>query len=243
MQVPYSGFGIAARALAMHALVRVVRTASFLAVVMPNARSPKCYERKFAPPPDGMWDYMVAGFKSLRGSGGCNDLILRFSSPALPLEQKATLWAHTASGGLLCRSASALDQLEIAAHQCPFAQNLSTAKMSRCACSGHGCTWMMTVMTFWTFYPHGPMKYVFIAAYIQSSIRTAMEGWHYSVDFVLPAALCWYMYRDLAWVYPVGAAVPARRAGAPADPVSRQALVIVLVAVGFVILNAFFLGA
>jgi hypothetical protein len=61
----------------MHAAVRVVRTIAFLSVVMPNARSPHCYASRFPPVPDGMWEYFMAGSKAIRGSGGCNDLILR----------------------------------------------------------------------------------------------------------------------------------------------------------------------
>jgi hypothetical protein len=110
-------------------------------------------------------------------------------------------------------------------------------------CSGHGCAWMITVMTFWTFYPYGPMKYVVMLAYLQSSVRTALEGWHYSVDFLLPAALCWYIYRDLDWVYPQSIVLPQRKADCPPDPVSRVALVIVMSAIAFLLINAFFVGA
>ena len=77
VQVPYSGFGIAARGLAMHAFVRVVRTFAFLAVVMPNPRSPRCFASRFKPVPEGWWEYLKAGAFAVRGSGGCNDLILR----------------------------------------------------------------------------------------------------------------------------------------------------------------------
>ena len=102
---------------------------------------------------------------------------------------------------------------------------------------------MIAVMTFWTFYPHGPVKWALSAAYVQSSIRTAVEGWHYSVDFILPAALCWYVYRDLAWVYPQNAVLPQRPADAPPDPASRLALGAVVLALAFVMINAFFVGA
>jgi hypothetical protein len=61
----------------MHILVRIIRTASFLAVVIPNARSPRCYADRFPPVPQGMWNYIVTGYKSIRGGGGCNDLIMR----------------------------------------------------------------------------------------------------------------------------------------------------------------------
>ena len=102
---------------------------------------------------------------------------------------------------------------------------------------------MMVVMTWWTFYPHGPAKWVFAAAYVQSSIRTSLEGWHYSVDFVLPAALCYYIHRDLAWVYPVSKVLPERPVGSVPDPMHRVAVGAAVTAIGFAVLNAFLLGA
>jgi hypothetical protein len=76
-QIPYSGFGIASRALLMHAIVRVIRTVSFLAVVLPNSKTANCYARRFPRVPDGMWEYILTGISTLKGFGGCNDLILR----------------------------------------------------------------------------------------------------------------------------------------------------------------------
>lgn len=98
-------------------------------------------------------------------------------------------------------------------------------------------------MTYWTFYPHSAAKWVFAAAFVQSSIRTSIEGWHYSVDFVLPAALCYYMYRDLAWVYPASKVLPERPAGSAPDPVNRLAVGTAVAAIGFAMLNAFLVGA
>lgn len=96
VQVPYSGFGMAGRALAMHAAVRVVRTVAFLSVVMPNARTPRCYAQRFPPVPDGMWDYFVAGANAVRGSGGCNDLILRRARSATRLQLRSSLRVESA---------------------------------------------------------------------------------------------------------------------------------------------------
>lgn len=101
----------------------------------------------------------------------------------------------------------------------------------------------MAVMTYWTYYPYGPLKYLFVAAYLQSSIRIAVEGWHYSVDFVLPAALSYYLYRDLDWVYPVSVPLPERKPGSPPDPVNPLAVGAAVAGFGFVLLNAFFFGA
>jgi hypothetical protein len=102
---------------------------------------------------------------------------------------------------------------------------------------------MMPVMTLWTYYPYGPVKYLFIAAYVQSSIRTSIEGWHYSVDFVLPAVLCYYMYKDLDWLYPAAIPLKERKPGFPPDPVNRVAVVTAVASIGFVLLNAFLVGA
>ena len=98
-------------------------------------------------------------------------------------------------------------------------------------------------MTFFTFYPHGPVKYVIALAYVQSSIRTAVEGWHYSVDFVLPAVLCWYMYRDLDWVYSAKDVLPKRSKSDCADPLNKKALVAIGAGMAVVVINAFFVGA
>lgn len=77
MQIPYSGFAVASRALLMHCAVRVVRTVAFLSVVIPHPKHTNCYAGKFPPVPDTMSEYILAGIGSIRGSGGCNDLIMR----------------------------------------------------------------------------------------------------------------------------------------------------------------------
>lgn len=99
------------------------------------------------------------------------------------------------------------------------------------------------VMTIWTFYPYGPLKYVAALAYAQSAMRTSIEGYHYSVDFILPAVLCVLVYRELAWVYPASAAMPPRKGGGPQDQVSRGTLAVVAAAVVFLAVNMFFVGA
>ena len=77
VQIPYSGFAVASRALLMHCTVRVVRTIGFLAVVIPHPKHTNCYAGKFPPVPDTMYEYILAGMAAVRGSGGCNDLIMR----------------------------------------------------------------------------------------------------------------------------------------------------------------------
>ncbi|GIL63460.1 hypothetical protein Vafri_17498 [Volvox africanus] len=75
-QVPYSGFGIMARVVLTVAASRVLRMACFMATVLPNPR-PGCYRRRFPPVPPGLWDTIKLGYTTIRGFGGCNDLIFR----------------------------------------------------------------------------------------------------------------------------------------------------------------------
>jgi hypothetical protein len=76
-QVPYSGFGLMARWCASIACGRLLRVACFLTTVLPSPR-PGCYSRRFPPPPDTLKETLRVGFTTLRGTGGCNDLIFRF---------------------------------------------------------------------------------------------------------------------------------------------------------------------
>jgi hypothetical protein len=62
----------------MHIIIRIVRTVGFLSVVLPHARNPKCYASRFPPVPETMKEYIWTGISTLKGFGGCNDLILRF---------------------------------------------------------------------------------------------------------------------------------------------------------------------
>ncbi|GFR39788.1 hypothetical protein Agub_g273 [Astrephomene gubernaculifera] len=73
-QVPYSGFGLMSRVVLTHCVSRLLRMACFLSTVLPNPR-PGCYRRRFPPPPDGLWETIKAGYTTIRGFGGCNDLI------------------------------------------------------------------------------------------------------------------------------------------------------------------------
>lgn len=100
----------------------------------------------------------------------------------------------------------------------------------------------MTVVTIWTYYPYGILKYVVWMAYIQTSLRTAVEGWHYSVDFIIPAVLCWFIWKDLDWVCPQSQTV-SMRFTSQRDPLSKTALLVIVAAVVFCIINAFFVGA
>jgi DNA mismatch repair protein MutS2 len=74
-QVPFSGFGMMSRFFAATVVGRLVRVAAFCATVLPNPR-PGCYARRFPPPPGDAWGVLREGFKQLRGTGGCNDLVV-----------------------------------------------------------------------------------------------------------------------------------------------------------------------
>jgi hypothetical protein len=101
---------------------------------------------------------------------------------------------------------------------------------------------MMTVVTITTFYPYGYLKYVVWAAYIQTSLRTAIEGWHYSVDFLLPAVLCWFVWRDLAWVYPTTAVVETERRNVQ-EGTRRMIMVVLIIVIAVSVVAAFFVGS
>ncbi|GIL95001.1 hypothetical protein Vretimale_1112 [Volvox reticuliferus] len=63
-----------ARVVLTVAASRVLRMACFMATVLPNPR-PGCYRRRFPPVPPGLWDTIKLGYTTIRGFGGCNDLI------------------------------------------------------------------------------------------------------------------------------------------------------------------------
>lgn len=39
---------------------------------------PGCYAARFPPPPEDWWTMVKVGFTTLRGNGGCNDLLFRY---------------------------------------------------------------------------------------------------------------------------------------------------------------------
>lgn len=73
-QVPYSGFGIMARVTLTICCSRALRVVCFMSTVLPSPR-PGCYARRFPPAPDGLWDTLKLGYTTIRGFGGCNDLV------------------------------------------------------------------------------------------------------------------------------------------------------------------------
>lgn len=75
-QVPYSGFGMMGRVVLTIGISHMIRVICFLVTVVPSPK-PGCYAHRFPPVPDNWWDFIIVGFDSMKGSGGCNDLIFR----------------------------------------------------------------------------------------------------------------------------------------------------------------------
>lgn len=73
-QVPYSGFGMMSRVLTALGVGRLLRVACYMCTVLPSA-IPRCYQRRFPPVPGTFWGVVRVGFSTLRGFGGCNDLL------------------------------------------------------------------------------------------------------------------------------------------------------------------------
>lgn len=75
-QLPgHAGFGIASRVLLTLACAFALRPLFFLCTVLPSAM-PGCYAARFPTPPPTHWrDFVAVGFASVRGQGGCNDLV------------------------------------------------------------------------------------------------------------------------------------------------------------------------
>lgn len=66
--------GLALRALATFATVRVIRTISFLLTVLPS-QNPNCYRQHFPLPPNDWISWLMIGMQP-QTHGGCNDLII-----------------------------------------------------------------------------------------------------------------------------------------------------------------------
>lgn len=73
-QVPYSGFGMAARFMDTIAWTHALRTVAFMVTVLPNPRR-GCYATNFPPVPKTIAEFIAVGFSAKRGSG-CNDLVI-----------------------------------------------------------------------------------------------------------------------------------------------------------------------
>ena len=55
--------------------------------------------------------------------------------------------------------------------------------------SGHGIVWALTPLLFQAYCPNTPLTALLWVAYIQTSIRTALEKQHYSVDMILAGVI------------------------------------------------------
>ena len=63
------------RVAACIGISRIIRSIAFLLTILPSPR-PGCYIRRFPAVPDSWSQYLRIGFGQLRGSGGCNDLVI-----------------------------------------------------------------------------------------------------------------------------------------------------------------------
>lgn len=66
--------------------------------------------------------------------------------------------------------------------------------------SGHGIIIAWVPCVYQTFYRHKYAGYVIWGAYIQHSLRTTYERWHYSVDMILAGVvmyLFFYLFRNV----------------------------------------------
>ena len=99
----------------------------------------------------------------------------------------------------------------------------------------------MAVASVWTYYPNGVSRYVLVLAYIQTALRTAVEGWHYSVDFILPPVVSWFMWKDFDWMCPLHTMIPVRKPG-DVDPVNKLAVSGAFLGIAFGVVCGFFIG-
>ena len=74
-QTRFSGFGLMSRVMATMFLSRSLRVICFSATILPSPR-PGCSLRRFPLKVPNTWfGILLAGYKEIRGFGGCNDLI------------------------------------------------------------------------------------------------------------------------------------------------------------------------
>lgn len=73
-QVAYSGFQIMSRFLLTCVISRSIRCVCFMLTVLPNPK-PGCYMKRFPPVPQSFLEFLLVGFRKMKGTGGCNDLI------------------------------------------------------------------------------------------------------------------------------------------------------------------------
>jgi hypothetical protein len=206
---------------------RLIRVACFMTTVLPNPR-PGCYSRRFPPPPESAWESLRVGFTTLRGTGGCNDLIFRWG------RRSGAGGGGWRPGGFAVQEGAARG-LRAAAPAAPQAATHPGPAPPRPPRSGHGAFWTLTPLMLSSYYPrHRWVVALVWVALVQSSIRDFLEHMHYSVDMLLAVVVTSAVWGWARPVYPEAGPLPRRPPGAPPDPSSP----FVLGVVGFGLLTA-----
>ncbi|KAG2448945.1 hypothetical protein HYH02_005702 [Chlamydomonas schloesseri] len=203
-QVPYSGFGIFSRAVLTIAASRVLRMACFMCTVLPNPR-PGCYGRRFPPVPATVWETIKAGYTTIRGFGGCNDLIFSGHGAFWVLAPLAFRTYYPAPPRRL---------------RLPGGLRSWPGWLRRLRLPVPGLRLRLSTAVLWLALAH-------------ASVRDVLDRQHYSVDMLLAVVVTWAVWDWLEWVYPAGRAVLPRRApGSPPDPLNPAVLGLILVCLG-----------
>ncbi|KAG2444775.1 hypothetical protein HXX76_001518 [Chlamydomonas incerta] len=204
-QVPYSGFGVFSRVVLTIAASRVLRMACFMCTVLPNPR-PGCYSRRFPPVPATAWETLKAGYTTIRGFGGCNDLIF------------------SGHGAFWVLAPLAFRTYYPAAPRRLLPAGLSAALRRRLPAALRGP---------WRLLPGLRLRLstaVLWLALAHAAIRDVMDRQHYSVDMLLAVVVTWAVWDWLEWVYPAGRAVlPRRPPGSPPDALNPAVLALIIV--------------
>eukprot|EP00198_Chlamydomonas_reinhardtii_P000275 XP_001689610.1 predicted protein [Chlamydomonas reinhardtii] len=210
-QVPYSGFGMFSRVVLTIAASRVLRMACFMCTVLPNPR-PGCYSRRFPPVPATAWETVMAGYTTIRGFGGCNDLIFSGHGAFWVLAPLAfrTYYPAAPSRMLPAGLLAALRRRWL----------LLPAALQRVWRLLPGLRLRLSTAVLWLALTH-------------ASLRDVLDRQHYSVDMLLAVVVTWAVWDWLEWVYPAGrVALPRRPTGSPPDPLNPAVLALILVCLG-----------
>jgi hypothetical protein len=224
-----------ARWCAAIAAGRSIRVACFMTTVLPNPR-PGCYSRRFPPPPDSAWESLKIGFTTLRGMGGCNDLIFRCgrlagcgAGPVIQRERaprRSLLpWVERTRPDVLMNAS--LHTRFGASALLPRSPTSPLATLT--PCSGHGAFWTLTPLLLSSYYPrHRWVVALVWTALVQTSVRDFLEHMHYSIDMLLAVVVTSAVWGWSRFVYPESSPLPKRPPGAPPDASSPFVLGVVV---------------
>ena len=178
-QVPYSGFGMMARYCWTICLSRIFRMVSFLLTVLPSPR-PGCYQERFPEEPlqPQPWlEWLAIGFRELRGTGGCNDLL--FSG-------HCSFWLQTC---LMYRAFYRVRGVRDRPQQQQQQQQQHRMRPSR---------WCFSVVRW---LPAKLLPYLLWTMLVHTAVRDVLEKQHYSVDMFLAVVVTWLVWTQTAWIY------------------------------------------